>query len=142
MSVKSCSSVCSCCSKCLFLHGQFCHVANKIHCMHFLLCTSLQFIVWQTFFMIIDTRHQAYCAGHFVRVPLHLTYLHCLQHSFFDISSIYIRLVQLSVITDSSEKAYVFAGVIKTLALVNPEMLVRQTDRRNETLDSVDKTVL
>ena len=26
----------------------------------------------------------SFCAGHFVMVPLNLTYLHCLQHSFFE----------------------------------------------------------
>jgi len=25
-----------------------------------------------------------FCTGHFVMVPLNLTYLHCLQHSFFE----------------------------------------------------------
>ena len=32
----------------------------------------------------------SFCTGHLVMVPLNLTYLHCLQHSFFNISSIYI----------------------------------------------------
>ena len=26
----------------------------------------------------------SFCTGHFVMVPLNVTYLHCLQHSFFE----------------------------------------------------------
>ena len=26
----------------------------------------------------------SFCTGHFVMVPLNMTYLHCLQHSFFE----------------------------------------------------------
>ena len=26
----------------------------------------------------------SFCSGHFVMVPLNFTYLHCLQHSFFE----------------------------------------------------------
>jgi len=26
----------------------------------------------------------SFCTGHFVMVPLNLTYLHCLQHSFYE----------------------------------------------------------
>jgi len=32
----------------------------------------------------------SFCTGHFVMVPLNMTYLHCLQHSLFELSSIYI----------------------------------------------------
>jgi len=37
------------------------------------------------------------CTGHFVMVPLNLTYLHCLQHYFLNISSIYINHIPQSV---------------------------------------------
>ena len=32
----------------------------------------------------------SFCTGHFVMVPLNMTYLHCLQHYLLNISSIYI----------------------------------------------------
>ena len=35
----------------------------------------------------------SFCTSHFVMVPLNWTYPHCLQHSFFNISSIYIGSV-------------------------------------------------
>jgi len=37
--------------------------------------------------------------GHFVMVPLNLTFLHCLQHSFFDFSLIYILKIATNLKT-------------------------------------------
>jgi len=38
----------------------------------------------------------SFCTGHFVMVPLNLTYLHCLQHSLFQrIFNLYFKIQQL-----------------------------------------------
>ena len=39
----------------------------------------------------------SFCRGHFVMVPLNLTYLHCLQLSYLNISSIYICITRTLV---------------------------------------------
>ena len=40
------------------------------------------------------------CTGHFIMVPLNLTYLHCLQHPSLNISSIYVTFyIQSTIVT-------------------------------------------
>jgi len=41
-------------------------------------------IVPFVFFVLFVVRCVGFCTGHFVMVPLNLTNLHCLQHSFFE----------------------------------------------------------
>ena len=64
------------------------------------------------------------CVGffmdHFVMVPLNLTYLHCLQHSSLNISSIYITINHFKFAKPSFReflKILVFFSVHKTIKL-------------------------
>ena len=43
------------------------------------------------------------CTGHFIMVPLNLTYLHCLQHYFFDhLFNLYFHLMSYMIIRITS----------------------------------------
>jgi len=39
---------------------------------------------YQSDSLIVEPCLVSFCTGHFVMVPLNLTYLHCLQHSLFE----------------------------------------------------------
>ena len=50
----------------------------------------------------------SFCTGHFVMVPLNLTYLHCLQHSLFEhLFNLYYAL------TTNMQTGKIFANIIK-----------------------------
>jgi len=84
--------------KLLFLHTTYNGVMENIQIICYKTYTKLLHVVLGVllFCAFCTVLSVCFCTGHFVMVPLNLTYLHCLKHFFLNISSIYCIFIQMS----------------------------------------------